>query len=223
MSKIVFGGKDLSLEKFREENSKTNIFGVKQVHGDAIVTYSPELKTEAIEADSIIAKKNSVCIYVKTADCIPILIETKNYNAAIHAGWRGVVNGIAILTCLKLFQLGEKASEFNVSIGPHIYQDSFAVDLDVKDKIVKSISSNNSVISNFLNRSLVWNNLEESSLVYQKTSKFYVDLKKIVVQQLFQLEIKSVNDLSVDTVKDLNYNSYRRDGSLAGRNFNFIF
>lgn len=223
MSKIIFGSKDLSLEKFREENSNPNIFGIKQVHGDTIVIYSPKLKTDYIEADSIIANKNSVCIYIKTADCIPILIETKNYNAAIHAGWRGVVNGITILTCLRLFQLGENASEFNVSIGPHIHQDSFAVDLDVKDKIVKSISSNNLVISNFLNISLVSEPIEESSLIYQKESKFYIDLRKIIIQQLFKLQIKSVNDLSVDTFKNRNYNSYRRDGSLAGRNLNFIF
>lgn len=62
-------------------------------------------------------------IGVKTADCVPILLEARRGEdvcgvAAVHAGWRGTVGGIAALAVLKLRELTD--GEIFAAIGPAI-------------------------------------------------------------------------------------------------------
>ena len=43
-------------------------------------------------------------MFVKTADCVPVLIVEKNSRmvAAVHAGWRGVQQEITVKTCVRM-------------------------------------------------------------------------------------------------------------------------
>jgi YfiH family protein len=51
---------------------------------------------EVPDTDAVITAEKGLCIAVKTADCIPVLVydEHKHLIAAIHAGWRGTVGRI---------------------------------------------------------------------------------------------------------------------------------
>lgn len=62
-----------------------------QTHSNNVIILD---KTNSLEADGIITDKKYLKIGIKTADCVPILIKSKNYIGAIHAGWRGLYNGI---------------------------------------------------------------------------------------------------------------------------------
>ncbi len=48
-----------------------------------------------IEADGLITSTPELALMVFSADCVPILMEGDGVVAAVHAGWRGTVKGIA--------------------------------------------------------------------------------------------------------------------------------
>ncbi|WP_044414053.1 peptidoglycan editing factor PgeF [Thiomicrospira microaerophila] len=78
---------------------------------------------------------NQVCT-VMTADCLPILLTNKSATlvAAVHAGWRGLADGIVGAT---IASLPEKPSNMMAWIGPAISQASFEVGDEVLDAFVE--------------------------------------------------------------------------------------
>lgn len=76
---------------------------VKQVHGKNIVNWQniPKTGVASLEADGIYAqgeefKKSKAQLYIKTADCMPLVYVDRQKEAVvlIHAGWRGLAQGI---------------------------------------------------------------------------------------------------------------------------------
>src|SRR5262249_36340758 len=69
---------------------------LKQVHS-AICVRASGAPGVLGEGDALLENSPGAVVAVKTADCVPILLvdERQRAVAAIHAGWRGVVAGIA--------------------------------------------------------------------------------------------------------------------------------
>lgn len=84
-----------------------------------------------IEADACYSHAHSQVCVVMTADCLPLLISNQAGTevAAVHAGWRGLVNG-AIENTLNKFQA--PMSELLVWLGPAIGPRHFEVGAEVK-------------------------------------------------------------------------------------------
>ena len=71
---------------------------------------------------------------VKTADCLPILLVDERHRAvaAVHAGWRGTVAGVAISTLKAMAaRWGTEAGDLHAAIGPGIGQCCFEVGPEV--------------------------------------------------------------------------------------------
>lgn len=84
----------------------TSIIQPRQVHGSKIVLIDdnfmrldPESRLAAIdETDGTITAINRIAIGINTADCVPVLLCSTGGTrlvAAVHAGWRGTLAGIA--------------------------------------------------------------------------------------------------------------------------------
>lgn len=102
-----------------------NFHHVTQVHGVDIV--SPE--TLPCEADGIVVSWENFekPLAIKTADCLPIVIEGESGVVLLHAGWRGLANGILERSEIDLIK------PQRVFIGPSIHECCFEVSEDFQD------------------------------------------------------------------------------------------
>jgi YfiH family protein len=100
---------------------------VSQVHGNDIAAVrkgSNEAWTPP-RADGIVSDDDGVAVAVRVADCAPILIAdtTRPAVAAVHAGWRGTLQGIAGTAVAFLgSELGCLPGDLIAAIGPCLGQ-----------------------------------------------------------------------------------------------------
>jgi YfiH family protein len=78
------------------------------------------------DADASITRSKNHPLVILTADCLPIMLCNRQGTeiAAIHAGWRGLVNGIVENT---LNKMNSEPAEILAWIGPAICQKCFEV------------------------------------------------------------------------------------------------
>ena len=114
--------------------NKNKIILTNQVHSN-IVSYVDKNFSKDINSDAMITNRNDILLGILTADCAPIIVLGKKYFGIIHAGWRGLIDGIIENTIMKFNTLGETENHLNVFVGPHLSMDSFEVKKDFVDNI----------------------------------------------------------------------------------------
>jgi len=116
------------------------IVTMQQVHGDNIIEVTDRKLKEAGEADGMVTAENGVYLGVLTADCVPLLFiaPKQRLAAAVHAGWRGTLAGIASKTVAYFkSQYGVEASKLEVALGPSIGVCCYEVNGDVATPLMK--------------------------------------------------------------------------------------
>jgi YfiH family protein len=103
-----------------------------QVHGCTAV--DPAQISAPCEADAAVTDRPSTPCAVLTADCLPLLVCNRRGDrvAAIHAGWRGLLDGV-IETTLARFPNDDPLL---VWLGPAIASDAFEVGEEVRQAFV---------------------------------------------------------------------------------------
>ncbi len=95
---------------------------LKQIHS-GIVLRADRASGCVGEADALVTNDPCVTLSIRTADCLPILIADRRTGAvaAVHAGWRGTVAGIAGATVARLSRdFGSRPKDLVAAIGPGI-------------------------------------------------------------------------------------------------------
>lgn len=111
---------------------------LSQVHGIEIVDAS---NTNCLpDADaSFSMQKNVVCVTM-TADCLPVLLCDKagSVVAAVHAGWRGLCDGVLEASIHKLCRAAQiKPADLMAWLGPAIGPNAFEVGAEVRAQFVE--------------------------------------------------------------------------------------
>ena len=90
------------------------------------------------DCDGFVTDRPGVVLVVKTADCVPILLadEQAGVVAALHAGWRGTVGGIAAVGVEEMLRLGATLENIRVAIGACIHECCFEVQQDFADAVI---------------------------------------------------------------------------------------
>lgn len=86
------------------------------------------------ETDAVITNLKGVCVVIKTADCVPVLLYDSKQKvvAAIHAGWRGTIQNIVSKTINKMTEeFGTSPSDLFAGIGPSISPEFYEVSEEV--------------------------------------------------------------------------------------------
>jgi YfiH family protein len=101
---------------------------LRQIHSDKVLL--AEHSGCLGEGDALITNRPGIALSIRTADCLPILIAdpVQRAIAAIHAGWRGTVQGIAPKTVQAMQeQFGSRPEDLVVVVGPGIGKCCFEV------------------------------------------------------------------------------------------------
>ncbi len=109
---------------------------LNQIHSTEVVAINtPEAQLEIPSADASYTRLPNQVSIVMTADCLPLLVCDKagTVVAAIHAGWRGLLDGIIENT---LEQMQVSPAELLVWLGPAISQSHFEVGNEVRAAFV---------------------------------------------------------------------------------------
>ncbi|MFC6439185.1 peptidoglycan editing factor PgeF [Bowmanella sp. JS7-9] len=161
---------------------------LNQTHSTDVVSLTGYAAKPADADASFTATEGLVCA-VMTADCLPVLIadpETMQV-AAIHAGWRGLANGI-IENTLQQMGCSDAALAW---IGPAISQPYFEVGAEVREAFL----------------------LSEHDYFVAREDKHLCDLAGIAGQRLRSCGLTAITQSQECTFSQPEkYFSYRRDG-----------
>jgi YfiH family protein len=113
-----------------------SVFDVWQVHGaDVVCASAPRPDTESVrQADIILTDKPELTLYMRFADCVPILFHDprKGVVGVAHAGWVGTLRDVATATIRAMTkQYGTNPADVIAGIGPSIGPDHYEVGSDV--------------------------------------------------------------------------------------------
>ena len=98
-----------------------------QVHGAGVraLAHPPDPAAELEPADAQATAADGVAVQVLVADCLPIAVAGEGAVATIHAGWRGLAEGVAeagVAAVRELGATGPLAAVIGPGIGPCCYE-----------------------------------------------------------------------------------------------------
>ncbi|NEN99569.1 MAG: peptidoglycan editing factor PgeF [Moorea sp. SIO1F2] len=176
------------------------VYRVKQVHGNTVLTPGEIESTQNGEpdsnkppADGIISEEANQAVWVCTADCTPLLIGDMETGqvAAIHAGWRGTAQRIVPNAIARLLNNGSRKENLRIALGPAITGECYQVSETVAAEVGASIVSTDQgdTTESILG---VLQQLDDSPILDDpKPGRVRLDVRRVNVLQLEQLGIDS--------------------------------
>lgn len=107
---------------------------MNQVHGDQIAIIEA-VSSEIPTCDGLITTKASVALAVMVADCIPLLLVSKESVGAIHVGRAGLVNRIALKAIQTMRSLG--SIDIHAILGPSICGACYEVPFEMQQEVMQ--------------------------------------------------------------------------------------
>lgn len=194
------------------------IVEVHQVHGAAVHLVraglpahapSPDGTRNDTKADAIVTDDRSRVLAIRVADCTPVLLASDDGRvvAAVHAGWRGVIAGVAPAAVSTMRELG--ARKIAAAIGPCIGPAHFEVGPEVVGQFERAFGAKAGPGEPIARRT--------------ETGEGFIDLQESLRRQLLACEVGAVEMTRLCTVEraDLFF-SHRREKGITGRMIGLI-
>jgi YfiH family protein len=106
---------------------------MNQVHGNDVVVVDHVLDEDPT-CDALITTTKGVSLAVMVADCIPLLLISKEAVAAVHVGRAGLANKVAVKALHQMRTLG--AIEVHAILGPSICGTCYEVPFDMQQAVI---------------------------------------------------------------------------------------
>jgi len=177
-------------------------YWLNQVHGTEVIELTERVDPQVpLTADGAWTQQPRLVCAVLTADCLPLLLtnERGDQVAAVHAGWRGMADGI-IETAVS--QLDEEPSKVLAWAGPCIGPAAFEVGEEVREQLGGS---------------------DRAYLPSSNTGKLLANLYLLAQQRLAAIGVTQYSHSPMCTyVDETCFFSYRRNGQ-CGRMASLIW
>jgi YfiH family protein len=180
---------------------------LKQVHGKRIRTIGPGSDGDPRpEGDGLVTTTPAIALCIFTADCVPVLLADtrRGVIGALHAGWRGTLDGIADSGVRAMERQGARPGAIRALLGPSIGPCCYEVD----EELARRFGRDSYVRPG------------------DRAGKAYLDLRGIVADQLVEagLERDAVRSVGPCTKCESERYFSRRaaGGSVTGLQLSFI-
>jgi polyphenol oxidase len=190
--------------------SRMELFDAWQVHGtDILAPDGPRLPgVPHQKADILITNKPGLVLFMRFADCVPILLYDPKKHACglVHAGWQGTVKKAAFIAISAMKDLYRSSpADIRAVIGPSIGPDHYQVGSNVAEQVVTNFRTN----------------IDE--ILISKNGHQYFDLWKANQIILEQSGVELIETAYVCTYcHDQDWFSHRRDKGRTGRFGTFL-
>jgi polyphenol oxidase len=196
----------LLMDDFAPGDGIERLAELGQVHGNAVEVVGPEGPRHDVHGhlhgigDALVTAEPGITLSVRAADCVPVLFADAGAGVigACHCGRPGIVAGIVPATLAAMRELG--ATEVTAWIGPHVCGRCYEVPQQMQDEVAA---------------------LEPVTRATTSRGTPSLDLGAGVRAQL-ERERVDVVDLSRCTIESPDLFSYRRQGTLSGRQAGLI-
>ncbi len=138
------------------DRAPESIFDVWQVHSvDVVCARAPRPDGESIrQADVILTDKPEVSLFMRFADCVPILIHDPRQGVVgvAHAGWAGTLRGVAgsLVGAMKTNYNSDPA-DIVACIGPSIGPDHYEIGADVILQVMQKFGDDSEKVLRSIN------------------------------------------------------------------------
>jgi polyphenol oxidase len=189
------------------------IVQVHQVHGCDISELRDGSALSATDADVLVSSDSGRAIGVRVADCVPVLLadDSGATVAAIHAGWRGVAQRVAIAAVDHLrTRLGIRPARLVAAIGPSIGPCCYEVGEETRE----AFRAQGHAAA-----------LLDQWFVTTASGRLHLDLWRAVRDQLEGAGMLATHIFTAELCTVMHpelFFSYRRDGEAAGRMGAFV-
>jgi len=163
-------------------------------------------------ADALVTTRPGIALGVLTADCAPVLLADRKASviAAVHAGWRGALNGVLDNAVAAMIKAGAKANRISAAVGPCIAQRSYEVGPEFPGPFLEQEAENHFFFTSS-----------------GREGHYFFDLPGYVARQLAKLSVGEVARTPCDTYREAGrFFSYRRATQKGegdyGRNLSLI-
>jgi YfiH family protein len=207
-----FGTRGVSLKDYLNHIGVSDWVSVKtsQKHGNRVHILDKNPLTGVYEGDAFVTASRGVVCFVRTADCVPVLLydPERNVAAAVHAGWRGTACDVSGRTVRSMAEhFGCNQACLIAVIGPCICAQCYSVGEEVIDTFSKRGFAGS-----------LWRKNGEGL--------FNLDLQKANRDLLLSCGLKEKNIIVAPLCTSCHredFASYRRDRGEKIRQVNFIF
>jgi purine-nucleoside/S-methyl-5'-thioadenosine phosphorylase / adenosine deaminase len=185
--------------------SFATLFDVWQVHSaDVVHADAPrDPAEELVQADIILTDKPEVTLYMRFADCVPVLFHDpiKAVVGISHAGWLGTVRGVSEATVRAMQdKYGSKPANIMAAIGPSIGPDHYEIGPDVIEQIQNAFDR------------------DAEHLLESRNGKTYLDLWMANYLQLQKSGVEQIEGAGICTACHLeDWFSHRAERGKTGR------
>jgi len=174
---------------------------LEQVHGTQVVV-AEAADCRPLADACISSRKNAVCV-VMTADCLPVLLcdAAGTVVGAVHAGWRGLTNGVIESTVKAMEVAPERLMAW---LGPAIGPAAFEVGAEVRDVFLQHDGVASAAFTHSSSMGEGWG----------EGGKYLADIYLLARQRLQALGITQIYGGEFCTYTERErFFSYRRDGA----------
>ncbi|WP_354702056.1 Polyphenol oxidase [Paraconexibacter sp. AEG42_29] len=171
-----------------------------QVHGTVVhhTAAGDEPGDPQQEGDGQVVTSATVAGVVLTADCLPVVVSGLGGVAVLHAGWRGLADGV-LEAGVRVLRRHGVGGTLQAAIGPGAGGCCYEVGPDVRDAFA-------------------------ADGVLQRTGPGTIDLKAIAARRLAAAGVATIHDCELCTMcttdaatGDRRFFSHRADGGVTGR------
>ena len=173
-----------------------SLITLNQKHTNQVIHFDSNRSVKnKLTGDAIVSEVKNIGIGILTADCAPIFFydHKKKIIGCAHAGWKGALNGVIRNTVKKFNELNSNNNDLIVVVGPCINKKNYEVRADFFEKFISQDKSN----KNFFKKI--------------NSEKYIFDLRGFINKEISDLNIKSVENIEMDTFSQHEFfYSYRR-------------